>query len=74
MINFRTECFCGNNEPNRALRLPDPNCNMKCPGDPKEACGGYFAINIYETGITSECFIALSCPQEFIKNQKILKN
>jgi len=27
---------------------------MKCPADPKEACGGYFTINVYETGIASK--------------------
>ena len=54
---FRTECFCGNSEPPIAARLPDPSCNMKCSGDPKQACGGYYAINIYETGIASEFLI-----------------
>lgn len=50
-VQYSTECFCGNNEPPAAAKLPDPSCNMKCPGDAKEACGGYFSVNIYETGI-----------------------
>uniref|UniRef100_A0A1L8E2J2 protein xylosyltransferase n=1 Tax=Nyssomyia neivai TaxID=330878 RepID=A0A1L8E2J2_9DIPT len=50
-VQYSTECFCGNDEPPAAAKLPDPSCNMKCPGDAKEACGGYFAVNIYETGI-----------------------
>ncbi|GAB0096267.1 Xylosyltransferase oxt [Sergentomyia squamirostris] len=50
-VQYSTECFCGNDEPSAAAKLPDPSCNMKCPGDAKEACGGYFAVNIYETGI-----------------------
>lgn len=51
---FRTECFCGNDEPPNEARLPDSSCNMKCPADPHEACGGYLTINIYQTGITSK--------------------
>lgn len=29
---------------------------MKCPGNPKEICGGYFTMNIFETGISSKIF------------------
>lgn len=53
-VQYSTECFCGNNEPPADTKLPDPNCNMKCPVEPKSACGGYYTINIYETGIASE--------------------
>lgn len=50
----RTECFCGNDEPKSSAKLPDPSCNMKCSGDSKESCGGYFTMNVFETGISSE--------------------
>ncbi|XP_066992776.2 xylosyltransferase oxt [Anabrus simplex] len=50
-VQYSTECFCGNDEPPSTSRLPDSSCNMKCPADPREACGGYFTINVYETGI-----------------------
>ncbi|PSN41238.1 Xylosyltransferase oxt [Blattella germanica] len=50
-VQYSTECFCGNEEPPSTSRLPDSSCNMKCPADPREACGGYFTINVYETGI-----------------------
>lgn len=53
-VQYSTECFCGNQEPRTDAKLPDPSCNMKCPAEPKSACGGYFTINIYETGIASE--------------------
>lgn len=53
-VQYSTECFCGSTEPSTEARLPDPNCNMKCPAEPKSACGGYYTINIYETGIASE--------------------
>lgn len=56
IICYRTECFCGNTEPSYLTKLPDPSCNMKCPGNPKEICGGYFTMNIFETGISSKIF------------------
>jgi protein xylosyltransferase len=53
-VQYSTECFCGHNEPPADSKLPDPSCNMKCPAEPKSACGGYYTINIYETGIASK--------------------
>ncbi|KAL1128991.1 hypothetical protein AAG570_013523 [Ranatra chinensis] len=50
-VQYGSECFCDNEEPPSTARLPDSSCNMKCPGDPKEACGGYYTINIYQTGV-----------------------
>lgn len=58
-VQYSTECFCGSTEPPQSSRLPDPSCNMKCPAEPKSACGGYFTINIYETGIASKNFRSL---------------
>lgn len=55
-VQYSTECFCGSNEPPVESKLPDPSCNMKCPAEPKSACGGYYTINVYETGIASEFF------------------
>lgn len=53
LCQCRTECFCGHNEPLAKYKLPDPDCNYKCSGDAKQICGGYFTINVYETGIIS---------------------
>lgn len=50
----RTECFCGNTEPAVAAKLPDPDCNHKCSGESKQICGGFFTMNIFETGIASK--------------------
>ncbi|XP_046995718.1 xylosyltransferase oxt [Schistocerca americana] len=50
-VQYSTECFCGYEEPPSTSRLPDSSCNMKCPSDAHEACGGYYTINVYETGI-----------------------
>lgn len=56
-VQYSSECFCGNEEPAIDLKLPDSSCNMKCPAEPKSACGGYYTMNIYETGIASKKFI-----------------
>lgn len=48
---YSVECFCGMEKPPQTKRLPDSSCNMKCPGNPKQSCGGYLTINIYWTGI-----------------------
>lgn len=53
-VEYSTECFCGNQEPSVEAKLPDSSCNMKCPSEPKSACGGYYTMNVYETGIASE--------------------
>ncbi|BET03101.1 Xylosyltransferase sqv-6 [Nesidiocoris tenuis] len=50
-VEFGSECFCGSNEPSSSTKLPDSSCNMKCPADPKQACGGFYAVNIYQTGV-----------------------
>ncbi|XP_071441320.1 xylosyltransferase oxt [Hetaerina americana] len=50
-VQYSSECFCGSDEPPSPARLPDSSCNMKCPADPKLACGGFFTINVYQTGI-----------------------
>ncbi|KAK5642064.1 hypothetical protein RI129_008231 [Pyrocoelia pectoralis] len=50
-VQYSFECFCGNDEPSATARLPDSSCNMKCPADPHLACGGYYTVNIYQTGI-----------------------
>lgn len=53
----RTECFCGSDEPPNTAKLPDSSCNMKCPRDPHLTCGGYFTINVYQTGVRSIHFV-----------------
>lgn len=29
---------------------------MKCSGNPKDACGGYYKMNVYQTGLSSKLF------------------
>uniref|UniRef100_A0A1B0BVC3 protein xylosyltransferase n=1 Tax=Glossina palpalis gambiensis TaxID=67801 RepID=A0A1B0BVC3_9MUSC len=50
-VEYSRECFCGTDAPPSTAKLPDSSCSMKCSGDAHEVCGGYYAINIYETGI-----------------------
>lgn len=52
-VQYSSECFCGNDEPSINFKLPDSKCIMKCPAEQKETCGGYYTMNIYETGIAS---------------------
>lgn len=71
-VQYSTECFCGNSEPPVTSKLPDPECNYKCIGDAKQICGGYFTINIYETGISKfEAQIAELHPKQGEKRVKI---
>lgn len=57
-VLFSVECFCGNSEPSSSLEIPLTECNMKCPESLSnnaqfklKFCGGYFAINVFETGV-----------------------
>ncbi|XP_037814712.1 xylosyltransferase oxt [Lucilia sericata] len=50
-VQYGSECFCGVDAPPVAAKLADSSCNMKCSGDQHEICGGYYAMNVYETGI-----------------------
>ncbi|CAK1556267.1 unnamed protein product [Leptosia nina] len=50
-VQYGTECFCGENSPPETSRASDKSCDMKCPGDNSKICGGYFTMNIYETGL-----------------------
>lgn len=51
---FRSECFCGETPPPPSAKTTEESCDMKCPGDPSKICGGYFTMNIFETGLASE--------------------
>jgi len=50
----RTECFCGNETPELGLKLPDSFCDMQCPGNQSQMCGGHYTINVLKTGISSK--------------------
>lgn len=53
-VQYGNECFCGHSQPPSTAKLADSSCNMLCPGSSGDVCGGYFTMNVYETGISSE--------------------
>lgn len=53
-VQYSQECFCGNTSPPSSVQLPATSCDKKCPADDTAVCGGYFTMNVFETGISSE--------------------
>lgn len=54
VIYFSSECFCGEVEPPQSAKVLDESCDMKCPAEPSHSCGGYFTMNVFETGLASK--------------------
>lgn len=53
-LEYQSECFCGKELPADSLKIQNSNCNMTCFGSVSSTCGGYFAIEIYKTGLASK--------------------
>jgi len=49
---YSRECFCGDDYDDYGSAN---NCNMGCPGNAKEKCGGTWALSVYTTGYIG-CF------------------
>jgi len=49
-LEFSTQCFCGPNLVAGAVISPDSQCNMACPGNTTEACGGPARTSVYSQG------------------------
>ena len=47
-VQYGTQCFCGNDQPDPSLLRPD-QCTMTCPGNSNENCGGFWRMNVYST-------------------------
>lgn len=47
------ECYCSNSVNSIAKSEPDTDCNMACPADPSQPCGGPDRINLFWNGTTS---------------------
>ena len=45
-VEYRTQCFCGRRLESKGVTYPKSKCNMSCPRNKKEKCGGTWAINI----------------------------
>ncbi|XP_052693402.1 uncharacterized protein LOC128171663 [Crassostrea angulata] len=46
-MEYRSECYCGNQIRNTAERFPDDECNLLCAGNNDETCGGPWRVEIY---------------------------
>ncbi|XP_053389711.1 uncharacterized protein LOC123562081 [Mercenaria mercenaria] len=46
---YAKQCFCGH-KLKYFEKKPDSECNMKCPGNVDEYCGGSWRISIYDIG------------------------
>ncbi|XP_037286731.2 xylosyltransferase oxt-like isoform X1 [Rhipicephalus microplus] len=52
-LQYGTECFCSKERPAANLTLPSRYCDMVCPADDGELCGGYLAMDVFSTGLPS---------------------
>ncbi|CAG9088162.1 unnamed protein product [Plutella xylostella] len=50
-VQYGTECFCGDTVPPSSAKIDAALCDMKCPADAASTCGGYFTMNVFETGV-----------------------
>ncbi|CAG2119881.1 unnamed protein product [Medioppia subpectinata] len=50
-LEFSNECFCGHELSAGRHQLLANHCNMSCSGDHNLSCGGYYAIDVYKTGL-----------------------
>ncbi|XP_013190874.2 xylosyltransferase oxt [Amyelois transitella] len=50
-VQYGSECFCGENSPSESAIVAEELCDMKCPGESSKSCGGYFTMNVFETGL-----------------------
>ena len=57
-LQYGGECFCGNQDPPVCLRKPEEECDMKCPGNEEEFCGGNRKMNIYKQGVDWQLRVA----------------
>ena len=48
-IVYAKYCYCGNEKPSEALLVPKEECQMECPGDASEFCGGDWRASVYPT-------------------------
>ena len=46
-VEYAQECYCGYQFKSGAVKLDESSCNMACPGNAAEPCGGGFAFTLY---------------------------
>ncbi|KAK8062396.1 WSC domain-containing protein [Apiospora hydei] len=50
-VEYKTQCFCGKSlitEGRKPANGTIGECNMPCGGDPKQICGGYGQVSVYQ--------------------------
>ena len=52
-VQYRHQCFCGNDRPPRSKLAARSSCNHRCSGDKSETCGGDWRLNVYSTKLLS---------------------
>ena len=50
-LQYGVECFCGNTKPPASKELGEDKCDMPCPGEEGESCGGYLTMDVFQTGL-----------------------
>ena len=48
-VQYSYQCFCGNSPPPWSVIKPGYECNLVCPGNSNQKCGGTWRMNIYST-------------------------
>eukprot|EP00935_MAST-01C_sp_MAST-1C-sp1_P001344 g1344.t1 len=46
-LEFGSQCSCGHGFNHTPVAEPSANCNMSCPGNATEMCGGLFRMNVF---------------------------
>jgi hypothetical protein len=52
-IEYASECYCGNKLELGSVKVPNPDCNMPCSGNPAAYCGAGNRLSVYGTGATA---------------------
>ncbi|PMD65309.1 uncharacterized protein K444DRAFT_177152 [Hyaloscypha bicolor E] len=50
-VGSNGKCFFANELANPSQHAPTSDCNLPCPGDPKEVCGGVSRVMVYQDTI-----------------------
>ena len=45
------ECFCGDQEPRSELKISMGRCDMVCPGNKLQTCGGHLSMKVFRTDV-----------------------
>ena len=52
-MQYGIECWCGDTV-RSTRRVSDGKCDMPCPGNSEQYCGGFLLVSVYHTGIGDE--------------------